>query len=106
MIQVYGKAILSMKFKFIIKAHGLKPWQFIYQNLNSHWQDQKPNSHWQYIKSLIFIGNISKTQLSLVISKAQFTLAISKTQFMLAILKAQANYLALFSKKPKVINTW
>ena len=40
------------------------------------------------------------------ISKVQFSLIISKTQFMLALLKAQASYLTLFSKKPKVINTW
>ena len=129
MIQVHGKTILSMKFKFMIKAHDLNPWQFIYP---------KPTSHWQY-QSPIFIGNI-KTQFSLVISKAQhalalfkaqFSLATSKpnshwqhqkpnlrwhylkpnsgnikTQFSLALLKTQANYLALFYQKPKVVNTW
>ena len=36
-IQVHGNAILSMEFKFIIKAYGLNPWQFIYQKSNSHW---------------------------------------------------------------------
>ena len=48
MIQVHDKTILSMKFKFMIKAHDLNPWQFIYP---------KPTSHWQY-QSPIFIGNI------------------------------------------------
>ena len=84
MIQVHGKTILSMEFKFIIKAHDLNPWQFIYPKPNSHWQYQslilignikaqfslailKPNSHWQH-QSLILIGNI----------KAQFSLATSK----------------------------
>ena len=92
MTQIHGKTILSMKFKSIIKAHGLKPWQFIYP---------KPNSHWQY-QSSILIGNI-KTQFSLATSKAQFSLAISKTQLTLALLKAQANYLALFIKSPKLL---
>ena len=121
MIQVHGKTILSIEFKFIIKTHDLNPWQFIYL---------KPNSHWQY-QNLIFIGNI-KTQFSLAIFKIQFSLATSKpnfhwqyqspvlagnikTQFSLAIskaqltltlLKAQVNYLALFYQKPKVVNTW
>ena len=45
MIQVHGKAILSMEFKSIIKVHGLNPWKFIYQKPNSHWQYQKPNSY-------------------------------------------------------------
>ena len=61
MIQVYGKTILSMKFKSIIKAHDLNPWQFIYPKPNSHWQHQNP----------ILICNI----------KAQFLLAISKPNF-------------------------
>ena len=51
----------------------------------------KPNSHWQH-QSLILIGNI-ETQFSLTISKAQLTLAL---------LKAQANYLALFIKIPRL----
>ena len=79
-------AILSMEFKSIIKAHGLNPWQFIYPTPNSHWQHQSP----------IFVGNI----------KTQFSLAISKAQLTLALLKGQANYLAVFYQKPKVINTW
>ena len=62
---------------------------------NSRWQYLKLNFHWQH-QSPIFIGNI-KDQFSLVISKAQLTLAL---------LKAQANYLALFYQKPRVINTW
>ena len=95
MIQVHGKTILSMEFKSIIKAHGLNSWQFIYPKHNSHWQHQSP----------IFIGNI-KAQFSLAIFKAQFSLAISKAQLTLALLKTQANYLALFYRKPKVINTW
>ena len=68
MIQVHGKTILSMEFKFIIKAHDLNPWQFIYPKPNSHWQHQSP----------ILIGNI-KAQFSLAIFKAQFPLAISKS---------------------------
>ena len=86
MIQVHGKTILSMEFKSMIKSHDLNPWQFIYP---------KPNFHWQY-QSPILIGNI----------KTQFSLAISKAQLALALLKAQANYLALFYQKPKVIDTW
>ena len=34
MIQVHGKTILTMKFKSIIKAHDLNPWQFYQWNLN------------------------------------------------------------------------
>ena len=92
MIQVHGKTILSMEFKFMIKAHDLN-----HGNL--------------FIRNPIFIGNI-KAQFSLAISKpmgnikAQFSLAISKARLMLALLKAQANYLALFYQKPKVINIW
>ena len=121
MIQVHGKTILSMKFKSIIKTHGLNPWQFIYPKLNSHWQYQNPilignikaqfllaifktqfslatsklNFHWQY-QNPVLTGNI----------KAQFSLAISKAQLTLALLKTQANYLVLFYRKPEVINTW
>ena len=41
------------------------------------------------------------------ISKAQFLLTISKSSiFSLTILKAQASCLELFSKKPKVVDTW
>ena len=75
MIQIYGKTILLMEFKSIVKTYGLNLWQFIYPKFNSHWQYQNP----------ILIGNI-KTQFSLTISKTQLTLA----------LKAQSNYLALF----------
>ena len=73
----------------------------------------KPNFHLQH-QSPILIGNI-KTQFSLATSKppifignikTQFSLAISKAQLTLALLKAQANYLALFYQKPKVINSW
>ena len=64
----------------------------------------KPNSHWQH-QSPIFIGNI-KAQFLLAIFKAQFSLAISKAQLTLTLLKTQANYLALFYRKPKVINAW
>ena len=81
MIQVHSKTILSMKFKFIIKAHDLNPWQFIYP---------KPTSHWQY-QSPIFIGNI-KTQFSLVISKAQLALALFKAQFSLATSKPNSHW--------------
>ena len=86
MIQIHDNTILSMGFNPIIKTHDSNPCQIIYQNPNFHWQHQNP----------ILIGNI----------KTQFSLAISKTQFMLALLEAQANYLALFYQKPKVINTW
>ena len=121
MIQVHGKTILSMEFKSIVKANGLNLWQFIYPKPNSHWQYQSPifignikiqfslaisklSSSWQYLKpnfhwqhqNPILIGNI----------KIQFSLAILKTLFTLALLKTQANYLALFYQKPKVINTW
>ena len=74
MIQVYGKTILSMKFKSTIKTHDLNQWQFIYPKAqfslakskpNSHWQYQKPNSHWQH-QIPILIGNI----------KAQFSLTL------------------------------
>ena len=64
-IQVHGKTILSMEFKFIIKVHDSNPWQFIHQKPNSHWQYQKANSHWQH-QNPIPIGNI----------KAQFPLAL------------------------------
>ena len=86
MIHIYGKKILSMEFKSMIKAYGLNPWQFIYLNPNSHWQYQSP----------IPIGNI----------KAQFSSAISKAQLTLTLLKTQANYMALFIKSPKFINIW
>ena len=116
MIQVHGNTILSMKFKSIIKAHGLNPWQFIYQKSNSHWQHQKaqfllvtskPSSRWQHQKTQFLLAT-SKAQFSLATSKsqAQFSLAISKAQFTLAPLKTQAIYLARFYQKPKVINTW
>ena len=59
MTQIHGKTILSMEFKSIIKAHDLKPWQFIYS---------KPNSHWQY-QNPILIDNIN-TQFLLAISKS------------------------------------
>ena len=42
MIQVYGKTILSMEFKSIIKVHDSNPWQFIHPKPNSHWQHQSP----------------------------------------------------------------
>ena len=90
----------------------------------------KPNSHWQH-QNPIFIGNI-KAQLSLAIFKTQFSLAISKPssrwQYLkpnshwqyqnpiligniksptyIGTIKTQVNYLALFYRKPKVINTW
>ena len=70
MIQVYGKTILSMEFKSIIKAHDSNPWQFIHPKPNSHWQYQKPNSHWQH-QSPILICNI-KTQFLLATSKPNF----------------------------------
>ena len=37
MIQVYGKTILSMEFKSIIKARDSNPWQFTHPKPNSHW---------------------------------------------------------------------
>ena len=77
MIQVHGKTILSMKFKSMIKAHDLNPYQFIYQNPNFYWQHQN-SILISNIKSPIFIGNI----------KAQFSLTISKTQLTLALFKA------------------
>ena len=106
-------AILSMEFKSIIKAHGVNSWQFIYQKPNSHWQYQNP-IHIGNIKSPILIGNIkspiyiSNIKNSIFIGniKTQFSLAISKAQFILALLKTQANYLALFYQKLKVINIW
>ena len=49
MIQVHGKTILLMKFKFIIKAHGPISWQIIYQ---------KAQFSLAISKSLILIGNI------------------------------------------------
>ena len=76
MIQVHGKTILLMEFKFMIKAHDLNLWQFIYPKPNFHWQHQNP----------ILIGNI-KAQFSLAISKAQLTLALFKAQFSLATSK-------------------
>ena len=85
MIHIYGKTILSLEFKSMIKAYGLNPWRFIYLN---------PNSHWQY-QSAIPISNI----------KAQFSSAISKTQLTLALLKAQAKLNTIY-QKPNVINTW
>ena len=127
MIQVHGKTILSMEFKSMIKTHNLNPWQFIYPKPNSHWQHQspilisnikdqfslatsKPNSHWQYQKynlrwhylkpnfhwqhqSPILIGD----------TKSPILIGNIKAQFSLAISKVQANYLALFYQKPKVI---
>ena len=85
--------ILSMKFKSIIKTHGLNPWQFIYPKPNSHWQYQspilignikiqfslatsKPTFHWQH-QSPVLIGNI-KVQFLLAIFKTQFSLTTSK----------------------------
>ena len=35
-IQIHGKTILSMEFKFMIKTHDLNSWQFIYLKPNSH----------------------------------------------------------------------
>ena len=104
MIQVHGKTILSMEFKYMIKAHDLNPWQFIYPKPNFYWKHQIP----------IFIGNIKtqfslatskpNSQFSLAIFKAQFSLVISKAQLTLALLKAQANYLALlYQKSPRVL---
>ena len=49
---------------------------------------------------------LSKAQFTFATSKAQFSLVISKDQFAMALLKTQANYLALFYQKPKIINTW
>ena len=60
MIQVYGKTILSMEFKSIIKARDSNPWQFIHPKPNSHWQNQSP---------------------ILIVIKAQFLLATSKLNF-------------------------
>ena len=70
MIQVHGKTILSMEFKFIIKAHDSNPWRFIHL---------KPNSHGN-IKSLILIGNI-KSPILIGNIKTQFLLVTSKSNF-------------------------
>ena len=96
MIQIHGKAILSMEIKSIIKAHDSSPWQFIHPKPNSYWQYQKLNSHWQH-QSPILIGNI----------KAQFLSATSKPNsywqhqnpiFIGTTLSKR--------KKPKIINAW
>ena len=76
MIQVHGKTILSIEFKYIIKTHDLNPWQFVYPKPNFHWQYLNLNSHWQH-QNPIFIGNI-KIQFLPAIFKAKFSLAISK----------------------------
>ena len=107
MTQIHGKTILSMKFKSIIKAHGLKPWQFIYSKPNSHWQYQNPiligniktqfllaisksSSHWQYLKPNFYWQHQSPILLDNI--KAQFSLAIFKTQFSLAISKPNPHW--------------
>ena len=60
------------------------------------------------IKNSILIGNI-KSPILIGNIKAQFLLATSKPNFhwhyFIKKKKAQANYLALFYQKPKVINT-
>ena len=50
MIQIHGKTILSMEFKFIIKDHGLNLWQFIYPKAQFLLVISKPSSRWQYLK--------------------------------------------------------
>ena len=70
---------------------------------NSHWQYQKPNLRWHYLKLNFHWQHQSPTLIGNI--KTQFSLEISKTQLMLALLEAQANYLALFYQKRKVINT-
>ena len=71
--------------------------------LNSHWQYQKLNLRWHYLKSNFHWQHQSPTLVGNIIAK--FSLAISKAQLTLALLKTQANYLALFYQKSKVINT-
>ena len=103
MIQVHGKTIL-----YRIQIHNQSPWfkpMAIYLSKSQFsLAILKPNSHWQH-QNPIFIGNI-KAQFLLAIFKVQFLLAISKAQLTLVLLNTQANYLALFYRKPKVINTW
>ena len=84
MIQVHGKAILSMKFKSIIKTHG----NFI-NGIQIHNQSPWFKPMAIYLSKTQFILSISKAQFSLAILKTQFTLATSKAQFSLAILKTQ-----------------
>ena len=99
-------AILSMKFKSIIKSHDLNPWQFYLSKtqftlaISSKAQFSRAIS-----KSQILIGNIKSLVLAGNI-KSPILNGNIKVQLTLALLKAQTNYLALFYQKPKVINTW
>ena len=99
-------AILSMKFKSIIKSHDLNPWQFYLPKtqftlaISSKAQFSRVIS-----KSQILIGNIKSLVLAGNI-KSPILNGNIKVQLTLALLKAQTNYLALFYQKPKVINTW
>ena len=99
-------AILSMKFKSIIKSHDLNPWQFYLSKtqftlaISSKAQFSRAIS-----KSQILIGNIKSLALAGNI-KSPILNGNIKVQLTLALLKAQTNYLALFYQKPKVINTW
>ena len=76
MTQIHGETILSMEFKSIIKAHGLKiETMAIYlSKAQFTLAISKPNSHWQHQNSIL-IGDI-KAQFSLTISKTQLTLAL------------------------------
>ena len=108
-------AILSMKFKSIIKSHDLNPWQFYLSKtqftlaISSKAQFSRVIS-----KSQILIGNIKSLVLASNIKslvpagniKSPILNGNIKVQLTLALLKAQTNYLALFYQKPKVINTW
>ena len=46
MIQVYGKTILLMEFKSLIKTHGLNSWQFHQWNSN-HISIVHDSTSWQ-----------------------------------------------------------
>ena len=95
MIQVYGKTILSIEFKSIIKAHDLNPWQFIYPKAQFSLAKSKPNSHWQH-QSLILIGNI-KAHFSLAKSKSN-SYWQHKSSILIGNIKVQFS-LALFCQK-------
>ena len=61
MIQVHGKTILSMKFKFIIKAHGSISWQIIYQKAQFSLAISKSLILISNIKSPILVDNTKKS---------------------------------------------
>ena len=61
MIQVHGKTILSMKFKFISKAHGSISWQIIYQKAQFSLVISKNSILISNIKNPILVDNTKKS---------------------------------------------